>query len=64
MERNERKVVFLLKSKGLDREVELGSGETNIKKALSILLDNWSEYGLDRGLFGEVESLRIVLREE
>ena len=64
MERNKRKVIFLLKAKDLDREIELDSGDTNIKKALEVLLDNWSEYGLDHSLFGEIESLRIVLREE
>ena len=63
MGENKREVVFLLKGKSLDREVEIDSGETSIRKALKTLASNWDRYGLDNGQFGEIESLRIVLRE-
>ena len=63
MSSKERQVIFLLKGKSLDSEIELDSGETDIRKALERLANNWDSYSITNSTFGEIESLRIVLRE-
>ena len=63
MEGNKKEVIFLLKGKNIDREVEIDSGETSIRKAIKVLSDNWDLYELSNSQFGEIESLRIVLRQ-
>lgn len=63
MEGNKKEVIFLLKGKDIDREVEIDSGETSIRKAIKTLSDNWGLYELSNSQFGEIESLRIVLRQ-
>ena len=64
MKKKIREISFLIKGSELEKEVEIVSSKTSIGGAIKDLANNWDEFGIDKGLFGEIESLRIVLRKE
>ena len=56
-------ISFLIKGSRLDKETEIVSGETSIRKALENLVNNWDSFGIDQGTFGKIESLRVISKE-